>query len=78
MNRQERTAWIFTAPVLAIIALVFVLPTLLALALSACASTPKSQPISVLAEARQCPAYPLPPTELLKPPVKTDFLPRTR
>jgi ABC-type sugar transport system permease subunit len=34
MTRQERTAWVFTAPVLAIIALVFVLPTLLALALS--------------------------------------------
>jgi ABC-type sugar transport system permease subunit len=34
MTRQERAAWLFTAPVLAIIALVFVLPTLLALALS--------------------------------------------
>lgn len=34
MTRQERTAWLFTAPVLAIIALVFVLPTALALALS--------------------------------------------
>ncbi len=34
MTRQERTAWAFTAPVLAIIALVFILPTLLALGLS--------------------------------------------
>ena len=34
MTRQERTAWAFSAPVLAIILLVFVLPTALALALS--------------------------------------------
>ncbi|TXC70333.1 sugar ABC transporter permease [Sphingomonas ginsenosidivorax] len=34
MTRQERTGWLFSAPVLAIIALVFVLPTALALALS--------------------------------------------
>lgn len=34
MTRQERAAWIFSAPVLAIIALVFVLPTTLAMALS--------------------------------------------
>jgi len=34
MTRQERTAWWFTAPVLAIIASVFLLPVLLALALS--------------------------------------------
>jgi multiple sugar transport system permease protein len=34
MTRQERTAWCFTAPVLAIIAAVFALPVLLALALS--------------------------------------------
>jgi multiple sugar transport system permease protein len=34
MTRQERTAWAFVAPVLAIIALVFILPTLLAIALS--------------------------------------------
>ncbi|WP_156678195.1 carbohydrate ABC transporter permease [Sphingomonas profundi] len=34
MTRGERTAWIFTAPVLAVIAFVFVLPTTLALALS--------------------------------------------
>ena len=33
MTRQERTAWLFAAPVLAIIVLVFLLPTLLALAL---------------------------------------------
>ena len=34
MTRQERAAWIFSAPVLAIIALVFVIPTALAMALS--------------------------------------------
>ena len=34
MTRQERAAWLFAAPVLAIILLVFVLPTTLALALS--------------------------------------------
>lgn len=34
MTRQERTGWLFTTPVLALIALVFVLPTALALALS--------------------------------------------
>ncbi|MEH3104651.1 MAG: sugar ABC transporter permease [Sphingomonas phyllosphaerae] len=34
MTRQERSAWLFTTPVLAVIALVFVLPTVLALGLS--------------------------------------------
>ena len=29
------------------------------------------------AEQRQCPAYPLPPAALLRPPVKTDFLQKT-
>ena len=48
---------------------------LLALMLSACASTPK--PIPVLAEAHRCPAFPQPPAALLKPPVKTDFLKKT-
>ena len=48
---------------------------LLALMLSACASTPR--PIPVLAEAHQCPAFPLPPAALLKPPAKTDFLKKT-
>jgi len=48
---------------------------MLALALSACASkTTAVQPIAALAEQRHCPAYPLPPAELLKPLVKTDFL----
>jgi hypothetical protein len=47
---------------------------LLALMLSACASAPKPQPIPVLAETHQCPAYPLPPAALLKAPAKTDFL----
>ena len=42
--------------------------------LGACASAPKPQPIPALAEAHQCPAYPLPPVALLKPPAKTDFL----
>lgn len=51
---------------------------LLALLLSACASAPKPQPIPVLAEAHQCPAFPLPPEGLLKPPAKTDFLNPTR
>ena len=51
---------------------------LLALQLSACASTPKPQLIPVLAEAHQCPPYPLPPAALLKPPAKTDFLRQTR
>jgi len=32
----------------------------------------------VLAEQRQCPAYPLPPVALLKPPAKIDFLAQTR
>jgi PBP1b-binding outer membrane lipoprotein LpoB len=48
---------------------------LLASLLSACASKPHPpQPIPALAEAHQCPAYPLPPQDLLKPPAKTDFL----
>ena len=34
MTRQERTGWLFTAPVLAIITIVFLAPTFLALALS--------------------------------------------
>lgn len=54
---------------------VWLLPALL---LSACAHSPKSQPIPVLAEAHRCPAYPLPPEALLKPPAKTDFLTPTR
>ena len=31
----------------------------------------------VVAEARQCPAFPKPPAELMVPPAKTDFLPAT-
>ena len=54
-----------------------VLP-LLALSLSACAQAPNPQPIPVLAEIHRCPAYPLPPAELLKVPTKTNFLPATR
>jgi hypothetical protein len=49
------------------------LPTL-ALALASCSGAPKPQPIAALAEQRVCPAYPLPPAGLIKPPVKTDFL----
>jgi hypothetical protein len=49
----------------------------LALMLSGCATHPRPQPVPVLAEAHQCPAYPLPPEALLKPPAKTDFLPQT-
>jgi len=51
---------------------------LLALLLTACVSTPKVQPIPVLAETRQCPAYPLPAEALLKAPAKADFLTPTR
>ena len=51
---------------------------LLALALCACASNPKAQPIPVLSETHQCPAFPSPPPALLKPPAKTDFLKPTR
>ena len=47
----------------------------LMLLLSACGSKPeRPQPIPAVAEQRQCPAYPLPPANLLKPPAKTDFL----
>ncbi len=47
-----------------------------AIALAGCSAPPsRPQPIPVLAEQRQCPAYPLPPAALLKPPVTTDFLP---
>ena len=50
-----------------------------ALVLTACASKPPiPQPIAALAEQHRCPAYPLPPQALLKPPAKTDFLPTTR
>ena len=52
---------------------------LLALALTSCASRPQvPQPIPIVAEQRQCPAYPLPPAALLKPPAKVDFLPPMR
>ena len=47
----------------------------LVLLLNACAAKVQPpQPIAAVAEQRQCPSYPLPPTDLLKPPVKTDFL----
>ena len=48
---------------------------MLALLLGGCAAKERPvQPIPVLAEQRLCPAYPLPPAALLKPPAKTDFL----
>ena len=48
---------------------------LLALALIGCSAKPNPpQPIPAVAQARQCPAYPLPPAKLLQRPVKTDFL----
>ena len=53
------------------------LPTF-ALGLAACASRPVlPQPIAAIPEMRQCPAYPLPPAQLLKPPAKSDFLTQT-
>ena len=50
---------------------------LLALLPGACAPSRPPQPIPAVAEQRQCPAYPLPPKALLKPPVRTDFLSAT-
>lgn len=48
---------------------------LLALVLASCSAGQEvPQPIPALAEQRQCPPYPLPPAQLIKPPVKTDFL----
>lgn len=47
---------------------------LLALLPGACAAKPEPAAIPAVAERRLCPAYPLPPKELLKAPVKTDFL----
>jgi hypothetical protein len=45
---------------------------LLALMLPACGkSLPPPQPIPAVAQERQCPAYPLPPADLLKVPVTT-------
>ena len=45
----------------------------LALLLGACAKTPP-QRITALAEERTCPAFPLPPADLLKSPERIDFL----
>jgi len=48
---------------------------LLALLLSGCASrAQQARPIAAVAEQRQCPAFPLPPSALIKAPAKTDFL----
>ena len=50
---------------------------MLALALSACAAKPdRPQPIPAVAQQRLCPAFPVAPAALLKPPAKVDFLPR--
>ena len=46
----------------------------LALTLCACAKTPPPQRIEAVPQLRHCPAFPLPPEGLLKPPAKTDFL----
>jgi len=54
-----------------------VLPLLALLLLGACSSSPRPQPIPVLAETHQCPAFPLAPEALLKAPSKTDFLTQT-
>ena len=51
-----------------------VLP-LLAIMLSSCAAKPQQpQAIPAVAQQRQCPPYPRPPADLIKPPVKADFL----
>jgi hypothetical protein len=51
---------------------------LLALSLTACAERlQEPKPIPAVPEQRQCPAFPLAPADLLKPPVKTDFLSKT-
>ena len=48
--------------------------------LSACGAgrTVPPEPIPVLAEQRICPKPPLPPAELLRRPVRKDFLPSLR
>jgi hypothetical protein len=51
---------------------------LLALALTSCAGKQRlPQQIPALAQARHCPAYPLPPKALIEAPEKVDFLPKT-
>lgn len=53
----------------------FALPMLAAaLMLCACSSTPEPTAITVVAETRQCPAFPTQPRELMKPPEKVDYL----
>ena len=48
------------------------------LALTACASKPQApQPLPAVAQQRLCPAFPVAPPALLKPPVKVHFLPPT-
>ena len=56
----------------------YVLPMLALLPAGCAASGRPAPPIPVVAEQRQCPAYPLPPDALMKTPVKTDFLKPTR
>ena len=58
-------------------ALPMLAPALLLL-LTSCGASPGPKPIPVLAQAHRCPAYPLPPAPLLKPPARTDFLTTTR
>ena len=52
-------------------------PFALAIALSACTQA-RPQTLPVVAEERECPAFPAPPAALMEPPAKTDFLPRMR
>jgi len=49
-----------------------------ALAMTACSGTSALKPLPVVAEARQCPAFPSPPADLMQPPRKLDFLPEMR
>jgi hypothetical protein len=52
------------------------LPVFGLIMLSACGEQ-HPQPIPVVAETRQCPALPQVPADLMQPPRKVDFLPKT-
>jgi hypothetical protein len=53
------------------------LPAFGLIMLSACGAQQHAEPIKVVAESRQCPALPQMPADLMQPPRKTDFLPKT-